>query len=79
MSQAVRHLVSTNSLHGVNRSKSMRFSDCGLAVQVAISGQGVILADCPAYMDTAGDELPETWQLRVKDSAQMPLLGCKNN
>jgi len=36
----------------VDTSKGLRFSDYGLAVQAAISGQGVLLAGWPALQDT---------------------------
>lgn len=41
-----------NKLHGTHASRGIRFSDYGLAVQAAISGQGVVLAGWPALQDT---------------------------
>jgi LysR family glycine cleavage system transcriptional activator len=38
-------------IHNVDTSKGLRFSDYGLAVQAAISGQGVLLAGWPALHD----------------------------
>lgn len=39
------------NLRGVDTSKGLQFSDYGLAVQAAISGQGVLLAGWPALQD----------------------------
>ncbi|MEM9044425.1 MAG: LysR substrate-binding domain-containing protein [Pseudomonadota bacterium] len=39
-------------IHGVDTSKGLRFNDYGLAVQAAVSGQGVLLAGWPALQDT---------------------------
>ena len=44
-------------IDGVDTSKGKRFSDYGLAVQAAISGQGVILAGWPTLMDTLEEGL----------------------
>ncbi len=44
-------------IDGVDTSRGKRFSDYGLAVQAAISGQGVILAGWPALMDTLEEGL----------------------
>ena len=44
-------------IKGIDTSKGKRFSDYGLAVQAAISGQGVILAGWPALMDTLREGL----------------------
>lgn len=41
----------------VNAAKGKRFSDYGLAVQAAVSGQGVILAGWPALIDTMKEGL----------------------
>lgn len=44
-------------ISGIDTSKGKRFSDYGLAVQAAISGQGVILAGWPALVDTLEEGL----------------------
>lgn len=46
-----------HGIHDVDVSKGLRFSDYGLAVQAAISGQGVLLAGWPALQDTMEADL----------------------
>lgn len=56
-----------SGLVGLNTSRGVRFSDYGLAVQAAISGQGVILASWPILRD------PFDAGLLVKPFSKRPL------
>lgn len=49
--------VKAAGIKDIDTTKGKRFSDYGLAVQAAISGQGIILAGWPALMDTLNEGL----------------------